>query len=485
MTNKIKNTAVLDIRTATVLDGLIEWMRRGRLRRRWGELLQVTLDDHMYAFCDLHGLDSFDELLEKIGDHWGNSIYDMALMDFLTRETEDGNVVDLYLKQQGWKEKAIPKAYLRAVRNSVMSLYEVSDIRPGESFLARDLIQGGDPILVEEREGTKSIRQWEQFAMRIVEVRGHNIITSGVLPFKPELAERVIGLILRNAVDDKIGFEEMSEGHDEDPEPELVQDLAHGKGLKIPAPLFSEVWLMGQAVDPADVNPPTVVNAEGDELEFIQLRYSIAKSATQNQLRELFNDAPDMDAASSLFWNWVAPPDEKPTSPPKHDGDLTYHVHLENQVVLGTIELKGETLEGNVNSVERADRLQERLKVLLGDLVTKHLSVHQTLEQVMAEKHNRPSPGKQQELPPEVESQVIEDVYDQHYRKVLDKPLPMLDGKSPRAAAKTPEGRAKVVKWLKILEMKGARARQSKPIGYYDYDFTWMWQELGVASLRK
>lgn len=31
---------------------------------------------------------------------------------------------------------------MKAIRSSVMSLYEVSDIVPGQSFLARDLIRG-------------------------------------------------------------------------------------------------------------------------------------------------------------------------------------------------------------------------------------------------------------------------------------------------------------------------------------------------------
>ena len=85
---------------------------------------------------------------------------------------------------------------------------------------------------------------------------------------------------------------------------------------------------------------PTLFNSEGESLKFIQLRYSFAKGATQNQIRELLNDAPDMDAASSKFWNWVAPPDEEPESRPKQAGTLTNQVHMDSRaVVLGTIEL--------------------------------------------------------------------------------------------------------------------------------------------------
>jgi hypothetical protein len=45
---------------------------------------------------------------------------------------------------------------------------------------------------------------------------------------------------------------------------------------------------------------------------------------------------------------------------------------------------------------------------------------------------------------------------DDHYRRVLDEPIPALGGKSPRAAAKTPKGREKVAAWLKLLENHSA-----------------------------
>ena len=65
---------------------------------------------------------------------------------------------------------------------------------------------------------------------------------------------------------------------------------------------------MGTVLDPADVELPTLLNAEGDEIEFIQLHCSFAKGVTQKQLQVLLDDAPDMEAASSKIWNWVAQP---------------------------------------------------------------------------------------------------------------------------------------------------------------------------------
>ncbi|WP_298938245.1 hypothetical protein [uncultured Ruegeria sp.] len=59
----------------------------------------------------------------------------------------------------------------------------------------------------------------------------------------------------------------------------------------------------------------------------------------------------------------------------------------------------------------------------------------------------------------------------------------MLDGKSPRAAVKTPKGKEKVVAWLKGLETGEAKMRKFKPVE--PYDFSWMWKELGIAELRQ
>jgi hypothetical protein len=40
---------------------------------------------------------------------------------------------------------------------------------------------------------------------------------------------------------------------------------------------------------------------------------------------------------------------------------------------------------------------------------------------------------------------IIRDSLDRHYRNQLDQPIPALGNKSPRAVARTPKGRVKVV----------------------------------------
>lgn len=81
-------------------------------------------------------------------------------------------------------------AYLRH------DLYEVSDVVPGQSFMARDLLRGGEPIAVKEGTATKTLKQWDKIAARIVPVLGKNILTGGVLPFTREATQSLFDALL-------------------------------------------------------------------------------------------------------------------------------------------------------------------------------------------------------------------------------------------------------------------------------------------------
>ena len=123
---------------------------------------------------------------------------DCAFEDCCATVWEDGgNLASDYLKRRGWKETAINRAYIAALRDSVMSLYEVSDVRPGESFLARDLVRGGEPVRVIERTATKTLVAWDVIATRIVTVRGKVQLTSAVLAIDRDLAEEMLGILGR------------------------------------------------------------------------------------------------------------------------------------------------------------------------------------------------------------------------------------------------------------------------------------------------
>jgi hypothetical protein len=132
-------------------------------RPEWADDLNDALDDHLGPALTEFDIDS-DELPGIIGDHWAMTLWGCAFEDLATRvfEPDGRNLVDEYLKRRGWNETGPNKIYMRALKASVMSVYEVSAIEPGVGFLARDLIRGGEPV--RERTASKTLGQWDRSA---------------------------------------------------------------------------------------------------------------------------------------------------------------------------------------------------------------------------------------------------------------------------------------------------------------------------------
>jgi hypothetical protein len=86
-------------------------------------------------------------------------------------------------------------------------------------------------------------------------------------------------------------------------------------------------------------------------------------------------------------------------------------------------------------------------------------------------------------LTPAEERAIVQASLDRHYANLLDQPVPMLGNITPRRAAKSVNEREKLVTWLKRLENTTARHDSGSPIA--GYDASWIWEELGVAALRR
>ena len=153
--------------------------------------------------------------------------------------------------------------------------------------------------------------------------------------------------------------------------------------------------------------------------------------------------------------------------------------------VLGSVRLEGEAVVLEANSVERAERGRGMLRGALGALVRAPLTSVQTPEQLLAERSAEGGGAGAGEppLPPEEAEAVMREVMVQHYRGVLGEPVEMLDGKSPRQAARSRAGRRKVAEWLKYLENQTAHHAGAAAMPAYDVG--WRWEELTVADLRR
>ncbi|PYD77385.1 hypothetical protein ACM0P6_09075 [Komagataeibacter sucrofermentans] len=454
---------------ADELTGLIRYLGQ----EDWQECFGEVLGDHIGPALEVGNI-TFEDLAEMIGPDVAMTLWGCAFEDFLGQDWDDGrNFVDVYLERRGWKEGPRNSAYMRALKASVMSLYEVSDIKPGQSLMARDLLRGGDPVLVHEGTATRTLEQWDRIAARLVPSDGKTILAGGLLAYSrgacEDLAKHLYKVLRKRR------------GTAEFPKVDT-------QTLRELAPMFTLTWLFRTLEDMAQqMEGPALFNGDGEDLVFHEVCFPLAKGVTQKMVADVLDGMAALRAESRSFWNWLKEPMSDPVRKAGRDenGRFLRTEMDDGAIVLGTLDLKGRQLRLQVNSKERAERGRAMLQVGLGDLVRAPLTQIMTPAQATEDRGmqgREVSPELQ--IPPEEEARIIGQMLERHYRQVLDEPVPALGDMTPRQAVQTASGRKKVAIWLKDIENTTVRAQGSGG-AMAAYDFGWMWHELGIIRLRK
>jgi len=276
-----------------------------------------------------HDLSRLMKFAER--EPWGEVMDDM--------EPDGANLVNDYLKRRGWNEKAPNKAYMRALRDGVMSLYEVSDVVSGRSMTLRDLLRDTPPVTVHEQNATQTLVNWDKISTRVVEVNGRRGISGALLAFSPEGAKRIAetySLLLDES------------GNEAGPDPTDPEML-----LRASAPMFTNIWLLDSLGQLMASEEPEMVNADGDDLVFHRIIFPLAKNVQVKTVTRMLNAAEWLSPASDNFWNWLAP-----AASSRKVGSTGKQALLttmdDGAPVFANIELEGRKLIVEVNSAARA-----------------------------------------------------------------------------------------------------------------------------------
>lgn len=466
---------------AKSLAGLMKWLRHDE----WRDVLNELLDRHVGPACAKADV-SFDELSGIVGEHHSTVLWGCVFEDLLARDLDGGrNMVDDYLKRRGWKESASNRAYITALRSSVMSLYEISDIVPEESFFARDLVRGGEPVRVSERSGTRYLKPWDRMAARLVQVGPRTEMAGGALPFDYEASEVILATLRRagkkaHAEADKLA-RKLGRGVESAQIDEAVSDTGL---LRASAFLFTNIWLDDLLQRTPNPTLPRMCNTDGDELLFTTMSYPLKPEASADAIQLALDAIPAFRPESETFWNWIGLKER--VNKKRRTGGQTFITTLDDgSLVLGTAELKDRMLILEANSQQRAERGRALLAPALAGLVGEPLIEARTVAQLMASRPDGKSEPLCSGLSPDEERAVLQENMDRYYMNLLDEPVPMLNGMTPRRAAKSAKGREKLVTWLKLLENGAARQEAEAVSPMARCDLSWMWTELGVADRRR
>jgi hypothetical protein len=466
--------------SADSLKGLMKCLRRAK----WQDAFDELLHQHLAPACAKVDV-AVEELPELIGDQHFTALWGCVFEDFLARNLDDGrNIVDDYLKRRGWKESASNKAYMTALRSSAMSLYEVSDIVRDASFLARDLVRGGEPVRVIERSGTRSLKPWDRIAARLVQLGTRTEMTGGVLLFDYETSEAVLKALRRAGKKARRDAGELARQLGRDiGDPLIPEALTDTEILRVSAFMFSNIWLGDLLKRTLVPVPPQMFNTDGDELTFTTVSYPLKPEATTDAIGLALAAVPALQRESKTFWSWIGPQPNARKKRRPADGQTFITTLGDGSLVLGTLELKDRMLILEGNSQQRAERGRALIEPVLCQLVGQPSTEARTVAQIMALRPTEKSMASSSGLSADEERAVLHATLDRHYMNLLDEPVAMLGNTSPLAAAKTAKGRERLVAWLKLLENGAARYATGTPMA--DYDLSWMWDELDITELRR
>jgi hypothetical protein len=231
---------------------------------------------------------------------------------------------------------------------------------------------------------------------------------------------------------------------------------------------------------------PEISNFDGEALVLSEARFPVADPVNVGEIEARLDGLAELsrDEPGQPHWTWSVGLPKKQQSAGRKGRASREPVDPGERRILGIVHLRDDVLMLQSNSVERADHGRELLAGALGSLVRPPLTSMQTPEQVMADLPGERS-MEQAELPLSLSDAeaAVKQVLDRHYRETLKSPVPMLGGRTPKQAVRSKSGRQQVVEWLKYLENQSVHRAEAS--GEPSYDFTWMWEALGITDLRR
>ena len=254
------------------MEHIVSWARKGHWREECGRMIA----QHFEPVCAKAGMDE-DDLAELLGENLHSMVEGCAFEDFLSSRVgpKGRNIIDDYLDQRGWKESIQGRDYLRALRGSLLSLYEVIEANQGRSLVLRDLIRGGAPIEVDERLGSQDAVKWDRLAARVLSIGGRRFLSGAVLHFPHEPAEAVQRIFRTAPEKTRQGLGDLLPNLSEENKRAIEETLTDASiALEGGATAITSVWL-AYTINQLTAPLPQLTNFDGEQVVFAKVRFPL------------------------------------------------------------------------------------------------------------------------------------------------------------------------------------------------------------------
>lgn len=340
-------------------------------------------------------------------------------------------VASAYLARRGRYEEPLTVRYLEAAKDAAFSFLEILEVRPGIGFSIQDTLTGwrGD---VTEKTASQTVRQGDILPARAVRL-DDLVVLDGCAPIAFPPLEKLQIIELRNKI---LKANPVIAAH-------VLRDYR------------IEILEIYQSIAERLLNPkmPKLANTDGDPLAFCRVSYEIPsprgafeslrhlslghteaellENATFDNANELLSvELPWLKAANArMVW--------KNTN-------------------LGSIKIEGPHLIAEVNSERRAQRFRKIADKAL-PAGSRYVSTVMESVDVALDAYQREHPGGsvKDDLnnQPEVQALLRQTLTD-YYRSWLEMTIPSLNGKTPKQAMRTKDGREMVEALLLDMERR-------------------------------
>ncbi|MYN67405.1 MAG: DUF2384 domain-containing protein [Acidobacteria bacterium] len=355
-------------------------------------------------------------------------------------EVDGRTAVEAYLERHGHRCTADERAWLNAQRAAWLSVWEVVAVDPGKTVKLRDLLSDVQRT-VQEKRGSRTLVPRDTILARVVDHEGISLLCGmHPRPLSPVGAAEVVRYTGRRL--QRRGTVPI----------DRLRDPAVGSYL---------IRHWEDAVDVADAQraaPPQFCNQDGDPLLPTTDHFDVtpgAAAAVEARVAALDGAERGETIEDRTEYAFLRPHD-----PPHPDGE---------QAVIGHVRVEPTVLRLETNSVTRADALRARIETACGTRIRHRAREHTDPQALLKDREERPPPP----APGSPEARAVAEFKRRHYARWLDQPLPALQGRTPRDAARTAAGRAELELVFKQMEHMENHAPGDAP-----FDFSPLRREL-------
>ncbi|MCX7543807.1 hypothetical protein [Marinicella gelatinilytica] len=346
----------------------------------------------------------------------------------------DQTPIEIFLKNRGWREAPAGRQYLKKLNDAAVKIYEVTDVKPGEYIVVRDIDQPDKKIKVIEKKGSENIVPWTYLAGRVIHMRGQCMFTGAFLPLSHQAVENIKDRLEYTKKDGLTFLKQAMESEDI----HLLPDMKAALMAEIEGNLADYVfvdWVMDM-MDKTSPEQPIVTNRDGDIVEDMTLRFTIA--VKPKTIKKYLDESDQLmpEPNQDDCWLWL---------------DRAAHEHDQQVPIWGVLTLGEQDLTIRVNSRGRANKAKKYLKSLLGTRIKQPMMVYNNDQKTQNTQNTGIEDVMSDDISPEDRLAIIKDYMIQHYKDTLDQPIPMLDNLTPRVCAKNPKKRHKVIAWYKEI----------------------------------